>query len=633
MSVAHYPTQDISHMPLVGKPLADHTDEDENSNLLVKFGKQLKSLDGIDEVAQALGQILPGLAGPLATAATLTLATPFVWLGLLGMKEEYEEACKEYNEILRSRKEADAKLLAMADNGDKWRKFLSRKLHLGIDDNSAAPHGALGALALDAQGLDQFAHQVVECEVLRNKEFVAALSRKYGWTGVVGMGGMFVGMLPATASAGIQIFNKAGITSQAALGASSILTTVSSSAFLVGQIAMSVYAANKVREGQAKEKVLCSNKKQFIKHAVPQIKPTTANAVLEDTQSELELNRKCNIQYGYGTVLGQMFMSAGTVVSLSGLGTLVGILLVAIGAPITVFAAIWRIFFSHKEENFSGAESDYAKKRIEKTQLLPMLLQEKPGKNVMQNLETEFEFCSKQLASMKLYSLMRHLVNDKKYSNYTSEQKFARLEKIVNKDRLSTTLRGDVLNTVREIFVSQRESIRNFMGLETLQANKVLLANVVNCAEAEEGTVPAFNINCDQSTNKDALQEMLKLTGMEGKEIYKRVVSGNIQESDYIRLNEWLVTSLKSSTKNIRHDLAHKFMDASHVMELRRAIAVENALQVGKIAIPDSQIRINSSNVAVPKPIINRDPTQTLLQRVVSSKGGRQGGLERAMVR
>jgi len=369
MSIEHHIADEELRAPLIEKPASIHSDEteEESQNLIIKLGKRLKSLDGIDEIAQALGQILPGLAGPLATASVLTLATPFVYLGLLGMKEEYQEACEEYNEILESRQTSDAKLLAMTANADKWRKHLTKKLNLGILDKSPDTNEVLGTLELNKGGLDKFAYRLVESEILRNKEFVAALSRKYGWTGIVGMGGMFVGMLPATASAGIGIFKELGTASEAAINAAGILTTISGSAFLGGQMAMSVYAANKAREGKAIEKLLNSNKAQFTKNATGRIKAKTQLAVLEIIDKNLHFNKKCNIQYGGATVLGQAFMAAGTIATLTGAGAVVGIPLVAVGAPITIGAAIGRIVYNQKEKNFKGTESAYSDRRTMRT--------------------------------------------------------------------------------------------------------------------------------------------------------------------------------------------------------------------------------------------------------------------------
>jgi|GEM_PF-6832120 len=201
----------------------------------------------------------------------------------------------------------------------------------------------------------------------------------------------------------------------------------------------------------------------------------------------------------------------------------------------------------------------------------------------MEVLEIEFEFCSRQLAYMKLYSLMRHLVNDSKYRNHTPAQKLTRLEEIVGTGKISflkgTGLRGDVLDMVREIFRSDKENIRNLMCFESVHANKVLLANIVNCGNKTDGVVPEFNKNLNLNMEMKSLNELLELNGMEDKAIYKRVVSGNSLESDYGLLNELLITKLKNSLKFIRNDIADKFVHMSHIEELRGLIANENLIQ------------------------------------------------------
>jgi hypothetical protein len=75
------------------------------------------------------------------------------------------------------------------------------------------------------------------------------------------------------------------------------------------------------------------------------------------------------------------------------------------------------------------------------------------NENIDKTLEDEFKFSSRQLATLKLYSLIRHLINDKKYQNQSPERKIKHLEKILGNENLSslkkTSLKGDVTDMVR----------------------------------------------------------------------------------------------------------------------------------------------------------------------------------------
>ncbi len=549
--------------------------EEKKTNPLLKFGKKLRSLDGADELAQALGQILPGIAGPIATASVLAVATPFVFMGLLGMKEEYLEARKEYDEILARKMDTKEKLRLLSAKSEEWRQILSQKLNLGKADKKQTGKRNLSGFDLKGQQLDEFAYHMVESEVLRNEEFVARIGRKYGWTGIVGMGGMFVGMLPAIGSATIGILKEAGVTTEALVSAADVLTTISGSAFLVGQVAMSAYAANKTRQGVAIKKLLKSHKEVLNKFGANEIAPETKKALNEILDRSLHLNKRANIQYGGATVVGQGFMAAGTIASLSGAGSAVGIPLVAIGAPITVGAALGRIVYNAKEEKFKGEEFDYSRKRKEQTSLLQMILADKD--TVISNLERDFKYSSRQLAYLKLYSLMNHLTNDRKYKNYSPEQKLQRLEKIVQSGKISwkrrTSLRGDVMEMVSEIFTSNRDEINDFFARPKNAANHSLRRNVVNCMQDKSGKVPDFANHI--ASDGDSLKDLMKLMGLEGSELYHKIAIQNASEEDYKKLNKVLIGNSKNALKDVRHDLADKMIQMLHIKELQEIIAKE----------------------------------------------------------
>lgn len=539
-------------------------------NNIQSVGATVKSLDGIDESAQALDAILPGLAGPLAAACVLSLATPFVYWGCGGQKEEYDEACKEYDEILQNKQETHEKLRALVTCSDKWRGFVAKKLKLEFSPSTAA--------ASPGSGINDFAKAVADLEALKNKEFVAVLGKKYGWTGVLGMAGMFVGMLPSVAESSIDAASLITGTTNATLTvASSGLAIASGAAFGVGQIAMLAYAGNKARQGKAIDKTLHESRELFRKHSYQPIDFETREAILGILDKDIDFNKKTRIQYGVATVVGQKAMLAATILNLvPGPGTALSIPFVAVGAPVTIGAAIWRIVYERKEGKFRGeGENDFSRNRVERT-ALPVLfkrsLSATDNTSMMKELEKEFTTCSHQLAHIKLFSLLHGLISHSATGKYKyKDGKFAYLEKILENNDINTGLNSDVVDQVKTIFHSNNNVIRDILSCPRPEADKMLLANILKYTDSPEDN-SALIANVTAADNKidcADLPALLKSLDIE------QVFSDSRIDDDYTKLNKHLLPRLKNSLKFIRHDIADKFVQVSHIEEVKTEIANE----------------------------------------------------------
>lgn len=502
---------------------------------LQKFGTKIKSLDGIDEVATILAQILPGLAGPAVAFSVLGLAIPFVYLGALGMKGEFEEACEEYDTIFTSNQDTGNKLKAIQQCSEHWRQVIAKKAGLSISNQSfnTASHASLEEVATLLQQFEEG----------RNKQFIAAFDKKYGWLGAVGMGGMLIGLFPSTTAAGIAIADKVGTISPMAMAAGQGLMVASGATFLGGQAAMFFYAYNRLERGKATEKQLLETKHHFTQHANG-ISTPTRTAIHEILDKDIHFNRKHSIEYGRNTMIGQGAMMTGTILGLSGVASIVSLPFLAVGAPMTIAPAISRIVYEDKEEAFRGdKELPYAAKRMT---TLGVINQE-----AVRGLDQEFQHSSDKLARVKLYSLLNHLINDSKYRNYTPEKKLSHLQEMAKTGKLSylkgSALQGDILTRAQAIIEHEEDEIRDLLLQKKDVANERLQKKIERCAQ-EDDILTALNV-------KEKYQ---------AKEKYQKE-GGPV-------LNSKLISHLKRACKSIRYDLAGKLIQATHCLALQAEI-------------------------------------------------------------
>ncbi len=256
------------------------------------------------------------------------------------------------------------------------------------------------------------------------------------------MGGMFVGMLPAVTKTIIDAHMlSSGAESATLAAATSGLSMASGIAFGVGQIAMLAYAGNRARQGFAIRDILNENRELFNKHAQLAISADTRAAILRIVDKDIDFNKKTRIQYGIATAVGQTAMATATILNLApGVGTIASIPFIAVGAPVTIGAAIWRIVYEKKESKFRGedGENPYSEELKKKTDLSDLFARstEQGGNDhyVMQALETEFKTCSNQLAHIKLFSLLRTFISHSRTDGMNPrfrDGKFAYLKKIL----------------------------------------------------------------------------------------------------------------------------------------------------------------------------------------------------------
>ena len=458
--------------------------------LIFKVASKIKSVDGIDELCTVLAQILPGLAGPIASAAILSVASPFVWLGVLGMKEEYENALKEFNDILEEESESEKKLRDLAKFSKKYRKIVNQKCDLNILEEDDA--GLINDL-LDAKSFinaDELAGRIVEYEKIQNEKFIAALGRKYGWTGLLGMSGMFAGMVIGTAASSVDIASQvvsSAVVSASLSTAATALTTATSGAFIVGQTAMIAYSINRVRQGKKELKILEADSKSIEEQ--PYISEKSKEHIQEILRKKQHFVQVALIDSSKAMIFGQMLMILGGSLGLGGMG--VGALPpLCIGAPITLAAAGVRVVKESKEEKFLGDDGiKYAKDHISNLHVVDLILENYEKENCYKEaskiLEDDFKKTVEKLAEVKVLSLIHHAINDKSFKNKSPEDKFEKLnksfkisDKTGKKKIKGSGLEDSVIKKAHKFVKEKEEEIRELLKIDQEKANKILACHI-----------------------------------------------------------------------------------------------------------------------------------------------------------
>lgn len=564
--------------PLIGAD--DNEGYEGRDNILLQLFQKLRSLDGLDEAAQSLA-LAPGIAGPAATTGMLALITPFVYFGFLGMKEEYKEACKEFREILQEQTRTADKLRALATNSDKWRKFLARKLNLDIRPSKQRSLKFPGELNLSTRELEEFAYHISHDQALENKKLVLALGKKYGWTGMMGMGGMFIGMLPTTASTAIDIVKEAGAATSTTLQAASILGMVANGFFIFGQLGMGAYAFNRYLQGKITEKHLFRNRAQFLKYSST-LTPDTCNQVLAHIDKKINFNQWHSIRYGMATIAGQFAMLISTVMSFTPASPFAFVALI-IGAPTTIIAAIIRIVYEEKEEKFKGTDTPYAQHRLIDFNLFSLLTadtKEDSHHYVRKKLDQGLTFYDSQLGHTKLYSILRHIINDSKYKPLSNNEKIARLHEILTSERYSfckrTSLSRNILDQTITLVqhYTANGALTQLLSLDKNQANHILLANTTHCANSTVEAPHQFNLG--HTFNQKEIATLFSCLGLKKTEFYAKLKYATLQPKDYPQINEIIIEGLKNSFKFIRGGIIENFIELANIQEVKSCIAREN---------------------------------------------------------
>lgn len=494
--------------------LAKEEDEQEDTTpavfrLIKRMIKNMITLDGIDEVAGLASLILPGVAGPAAATAILGIAAPLVWLGVIGMTREYKSACQQLQELLEQKLDTKEKLTLLAGFSDQWRGAINKRLGLNIKPQNKP---SLGKNA----SLDEVAIAMSEYEQLQSKELVLALSKRYGWTGVVGMAAMFTGILTGVGKNFMDIMLKMPNMSFASAAdvsnfflALNILQYATGGFFLGGQAAMCIYAGNRVRQGAIKIKM---HRKEIahVESASDALEPETIHHLTSLLEKDIYYVKSHHVKYGVSTIVGQVFMGAGTALSMTGVASWVGLIFVGIGAPITLFSAIYRIVMEKKHENFHGGDDVENIANAFSELFDPIKLigtdvnNENRYKEALDKLEKPFHEVVNQLVMVKILSILHHAMNDRLYRRKSPQEKYDKIMRLFKNANLKRSgLESPIATEVIEAFSAKNEdNIKAFLGLDRHEANERLKDCTIECLSNKRVTQDAIFDKLSSSPNE-----------------------------------------------------------------------------------------------------------------------------------
>jgi hypothetical protein len=570
----------------------EHEDEESFRQRLNDLADELKAVDGIDETANLVGQIFPGLAAPIATLSILAIATPLVFLGIIGMKHEYEQAKEDLKDILAAQKSVQEKLQQLNELSNAQRRLLNEKLGLEIAQSETTPVRAFTESTAAAD--NKFLNQIYAAQMIANRRMILEISKKYGWSGVLGMSGMFAGMIPAVTSAALEIVEETASSGSSLAtsmeAAAHIAHQVAGSFFLVGQVAMAAYAGSRLYAGVKGRKILEDSKASFEDFAQQfqedeEVAKATS-AVLQIFKKKQYFLNKNSIQYAKLTIAGQVFMGAGTICGLSGVGLAATVPLFAIGAPLTIYPAVNRIIGQKQNENFSGASAkncEFVKTFSEKNSISKMLegkaLQarqqgdedklQKYYKDIFTETAQKLNLVNENLAELKIISLVLHLVNDKKYQGKTPERKLEILKQKLKINEESNSLKSSnleegVVAIAKEKFREKEGEILEILQKERVEASKILI---------KESLQRASNLNnlggpARQEDLEIARQkELIHLLGIENTD---KLDSASIATVN--KFSRLVVNNAKAAAKVARDNLADNMVTIPCLFKMREAL-------------------------------------------------------------
>ena len=339
----------------------------------------LRSIDGIDDFASLLGMTLPQLQQAIATLGILGIATPFVAIGAKGAIDEcLERFRKDFPQLqqkLHEREDAIVSLLERygtppADTARIREMFAqSRTLLSACTGKSVSPRDiAAAVLALTPGAAAQPGRDgerpdaALACHLARHMQDRAAatsgrIDRDFSVPTAASMTGMTAGMVLSMADSAAGIVEGAApagsAASQGAAAASAVLGTAATAVFLPSQLAMATVGVSKCVTGVMRHRQLKADR-QALRSARDFIDPAVFRAVDQGLTRLGYYNKHHSIAHGVGLAAGQALMAAGSIASLTGVAGLVGVLLAAVGAPLTIGAAAQRIVYERKEGHFRG---------------------------------------------------------------------------------------------------------------------------------------------------------------------------------------------------------------------------------------------------------------------------------------
>ncbi|MBB4015832.1 hypothetical protein GGR16_000838 [Chelatococcus caeni] len=344
--------------------------------------ENLRSVDGIDDFASLLGMSLPQLQQAIATLAILGVATPFVAVGAKGAIDECTERFREdFPQLLQKLHEREEAIIDLLERSGtspadveriKGMFRESQGLLSACAGRTVAPQDiaeavmdlarSAAAARPDAGGNGEqpgtaLAYQAARYARDRSTATSEKIDRNFSIPTAAAMTGMTGGMVLSMADSVAGIVEGAApagsVASQGAATAGAVLGTAATAAFLPSQLAMAAVGASKCVTGVMRHRQLKGDR-QALQSVRDLIDPAVFRAVEQGLKRLGYYNKHHSIVHGAGMAAGQSLMAAGSIASLTGVAGLVGVLLAAVGAPLTVGAAVEKIVYEKKEARFRG---------------------------------------------------------------------------------------------------------------------------------------------------------------------------------------------------------------------------------------------------------------------------------------
>lgn len=534
------------------------------SRLMARIKESIKSIDGIDDIALAAGQIIPGVGGPISAVIILTIALPFVFLGVSGMIEENEEKNKAYKEFKISYAESANELRRIAlIESDEVRRFINEYVleekELKEDKKQKIIEESNSLRKEQKEQVDLSA-SIVHYLNLKSKSNLVEQERKFTVFGAIGMGAMFSALLPGIVRSSMEIIKPSLIV------AISGIEIASDSLFIFGQISLVIYAINKVVVGR-KELKKISQKEESI-----------SRTNVFDTKTRMHLNsilsrqrgfvKGINIIYGSITIVGQVMMFLGTSLGLFfGFGFVVTGPFLLLGAPLCIVPAIFRVTAEIKEKKFQGIY-DYKKDDVLSNVNNFFENNNYEGTGARDKLEKDFVVTSNRLVVVKVISLMHMIINDKlnKFKGLDKDDKFNKLkgrfdidfdqdaeEEAIGMKR--TSLEGVLVKKVYCCIKKNEDKIKKIFDMKASEANTVLTDNILKCLRTDLMDSDKFCFDLLEESIVIANEKnLLESYGM-------KMDTANVLDGSRLPVNK-VIKVVKNSLKGIRFKQFELLIDA-----------------------------------------------------------------------
>ena len=623
--------------------------------------KRLRSIDGIDETSSAAAQVFPGIGQPIAATALLSAATPFVVVGAAGAVSDCHQQIRDYPDLLKALSERQkcllqgfekagippVKLARLRDCHHKMEKLIAKyeerqqtaDLFATVVESGRAAAKLVklrggGALSrqffkqaqLLAKNTDsaEIWHQLSLYQQQERQRHIARIERDFSVSGATAMVGMSAGMFPATAKAvtdiavkATDVAAKAGDVTATSINAtassvSGTMAVVSGAVFLPAQAAMAGYGVAKAITGKKRDQQLHADQQVLrVAAEADAIDLPTAKSLQELLGRKRHYNKMNSTLYGKATAVGQGFMMAGTVATMSGAAVLVTAPLFAIGVPLTAGAAGVRAVYEHKEEGFIGEGATLASQSYAAEHTIDFFRQEHMTVHrTTQAMADHYQSFRNALVRVKLLSLINHALQEghkNDYRNMSTEQvmsrRYQRIETMLvtgKKDIFhGTSLLPDDLRLMREIYSNEggRTFINGSKAGEVedrvaFELNNLLLSDVQGTELKTDDSVMAYVLQNAYRAVADkifygTLKMLIKkaqddsaikafLTAPEGKK-QKEIQSGDLEQ--FIKqnaiakaiyqenLSKYLIKQGKLDLKFLRHDAAENIVKGAHSLQ------------------------------------------------------------------